>query len=130
MEILLPPGWPRPSGYANGIAATGRQIFVAGQIGWDTDGKIVSTDLTRQVTKALENIVAILDAGGAQPTHIARMTWYLTDREEYLREREKIGEAYRAVIGKHFPAMSLLFVYHLLEQGAKVEIEATAVVPD
>ena len=130
METLLPPGWPRPSGYANGISAQGRIVFVAGQIGWDANGQIVSKDLSEQVKKALENVVAVLMAGNAESNHIARMTWYLTDKEEYLRDRAKLGEAYRAVMGKHFPAMSLVFVKDLLEPGAKVEIEATAVVTE
>jgi enamine deaminase RidA (YjgF/YER057c/UK114 family) len=128
MEILLPEGWPRPSGYSNGISAQGRTIFVAGQIGWDKDGKIVSDLIVDQVRQALMNTVEVLRAGNAAPEHIARMTWYFTDKSEYLSALKGIGDAYRSVIGNHYPAMSLLFVEGLLEPGAKVEIESTAVV--
>jgi enamine deaminase RidA (YjgF/YER057c/UK114 family) len=130
MEILLPSGWPRPSGYSNGIAAQGRLLFVAGQIAWDDDGQIVSEDLAAQVGQALKNVLAVLQTGKAEGHDIVRMTWYLTDKEEYLKKRARIGEIYRAIIGKHYPAMSLLFVQDLLEPGAKVEIEVTAVIPD
>ena len=129
VDILLPAGWPRPQGYSNGVAASGRLVFVAGQIGWDQNGLIVSENLSAQVTQALSNVVAVLRSGGAEPENIVRMTWYFVDRAEYLQERPAIGESYRSVIGKHFPAMSLIFVNGLLEQGAKVEIETTAVVP-
>lgn len=129
MDILLPPGWPRPSGYSNGIATEGRLVFIAGQIGWDEEGRIVNEDLAAQVAQALSNTLAVLKAANAGPEHLVRMTWYLTDKEEYLRERRRIGEIYRSTIGKHFPAMSLLIVKDLLEPGAKVEIESTAVIP-
>ncbi len=102
---------------------------MAGQIGWDEKGLIVSENLSAQVSQALTNVVAVLRSGGAEPENIVRMTWYLVDRAEYLREKGEIGEIYRSVIGRHFPAMSLIFVSGLLEQGAKVEIEATAVAP-
>jgi enamine deaminase RidA (YjgF/YER057c/UK114 family) len=130
MDILLPSGWQRPSGYSNGVSARGRIVFVAGQIGWDESGHIVSDDLTAQVSRALENTVKVLRAGGADARHIARMTWYLTDKDEYLGKRAEIGEVYRAIIGTNYPAMSLLIVKDLLEIGAKVEIETTAVVPE
>ena len=129
MDILLPPGWPRPSGYSNGIVAEGRLVFIAGQIGWDESGKLVSEDLLGQIGQALNNTVAVLKTGDAKPEHLVRMTWYLTDREEYLKDRVRIGEVYRSIMGKHFPAMSVVFVADLVEEGAKVEIESTAVVP-
>jgi enamine deaminase RidA (YjgF/YER057c/UK114 family) len=130
MEILQPPGWPRPKGYANGIAAKGRLVFVAGQIGWTPDGKFPHADLAGQVRLALQNTVAVLRAGGAGPEHVVRMTWYVTDKREYAASQAAIGEAYREVMGRNFPAMALLVVSALLEDQAKVEIETTAVVPD
>jgi enamine deaminase RidA (YjgF/YER057c/UK114 family) len=130
IEILQPQGWMAPRGYSNGVTARGRQIFVAGQIGWNGQGQIVSDRLSEQVRQALENIVTVLTTGGAQPSHLVRLTWYVTNRDEYLGEAKEIGAAYRAVIGRHFPAMSVLQVSALAEARAKVEIEATAVVPD
>ena len=130
MHALQPPGWKRPKGYANGIAARGTLVFVAGQVGWDETEIFRSGDLAEQVRQALENIVAILAAGGAKPEHIVRMTWYLADKDEYNACLREIGEAYRAVIGKHFPVMTAVQVAGFVEHGAKVEIEATAVVPD
>ncbi len=130
MRSLQPPGWPRPRGYANGIEATGRLVFVAGQIGWDETGAFPSADLAGQVRRALENVVAVLAEAGAGPSNVARMTWYVTDRDEYLGSTGEIGAAYRAVMGRHFPVMSVVVVAGLLEVEAKVEIEATAVVPD
>lgn len=129
-QILLPPGWPRPSGYSNGIVARGRQVFIAGQIGWDAQQRFNSTRLTDQVRQALENIVAILAEAGGRPEHLVRLSWYLTRREDYLAELESIGEVYRSVIGRHFPAMTAVQVAALMEPEAKVEIEATAVIPD
>lgn len=129
-QILLPPGWPRPSGYSNGIVARGRQVFIAGQIGWDAQQRFNSTRLTDQVRQALENIVAILAEAGGRPEHLVRLSWYLTRREDYLAELEAIGEVYRSVIGRHFPAMTAVQVAALMEPEAKVEIEATAVIPD
>ena len=126
-EILQPPGWARPRGYANGIAAQGRQIFVSGQIGWDAEQHIVSDDLATQVRQALANIVAVLVCAGAKPEHLVRLIWYITSREEYYAAIAGIGAAYREVIGRHFPAMSVVVVTALLEPRAKVEIEATAV---
>jgi enamine deaminase RidA (YjgF/YER057c/UK114 family) len=129
-EIIQPPGWPMPQGYANAVAATGRQIFLAGQVGWDpVTGAFASDDLATQAAQALANIAAVLRAAGAEPRHLTRLTWYVTDRSEYLAARPAIGAAYRAVLGRHYPAMSLLVVHSLLEQQAKVEIEATAVIP-
>ena len=129
-EIIQPPGWPLPQGYANAVAATGRQIFLAGQVGWDPlTGAFASDDLATQAAQALANIAAVLQAAGAEPRHLTRLTWYVTDRSEYLAARPAIGVAYRAVLGRHYPAMSLVVVHALLEEQAKVEIEATAVVP-
>jgi enamine deaminase RidA (YjgF/YER057c/UK114 family) len=129
MKTLLPPGWRRPTGYSNGIVASGQVVFVAGQIGWDRDEHIVSGELPIQVRQALANVVAVLSEAGAGPEHVTRMTWYMTNKLEYLRERASIGEAYREIMGAHYPTMSLVIVSDLLEDGAKVEIEATAVVP-
>lgn len=129
MRALLPPGWAKPKGYANGIEAQGRLIFVAGQIGWDAQARLVGPDLVSQTRQALENIVAVLAEAGAKPSHIARMTWYVVDKSDYNRNLKAIGQAYRDTIGAQFPAMTLVQVADLLEPGAKVEIEATAVVP-
>ncbi|MBX7137680.1 MAG: RidA family protein [Oligoflexia bacterium] len=129
-KTLLPPGWGRPSGYSNGILTRGQLLFVAGQIGWEADHRVTTSDLADQVKQALQNIVAILKEGGAKPEHLVRLTWYVTDKQEYLAAAKRIGEVYREVIGTHYPAMSLLEVKDLLEDGAKVEIEATAVIPD
>jgi enamine deaminase RidA (YjgF/YER057c/UK114 family) len=129
-EIIQPPGWPVPQGYANAVAASGRQIFLAGQVGWDpVTGVLAGNDLAAQAAQALANIAAVLQAAGAEPRHLTRLTWYITDRAEYLAARPAIGAAYRAVLGRHYPAMSLLVVHSLLEERAKVEIEATAVIP-
>lgn len=129
-EILKPSGWPRPSGYSNGIAARGRQIFVAGQIGWNAEGRFPSDRLADQVRQALQNICAVLSEADAGPEHIVRLTWFITSREEYLSDLASIGAAYREVMGKHFPVMSVVQVVALIEARAKVEIEATAVVPE
>jgi enamine deaminase RidA (YjgF/YER057c/UK114 family) len=128
-ELLQPEGWPRPVGYANGVAARGRQIFVAGQIGWDPSGGL-APGLVPQVRQALENVVSVLRAGSAEPRHLVRMTWYVVDREAYRSARREIGKVYREVIGANFPAMTLVQVAALLEDGALVEIEATAVIPE
>lgn len=130
-QILQPPEWRAPRGYSNGIAvAAGRQIYVAGQIGWMAQGEFQSTRLAAQVKQALENICTVLAQADARAEHIVRLTWYVTSRAEYLAELKEIGVAYRAVMGKHFPAMSVVEVAALMEAEAKVEIEATAVVPD
>ena len=129
MQILQPPGWATPRGYANGIAATGRIVFVAGQVGWNANGAFESRDFVAQSRQALANIVAVLAEAGGRPEHIARMTWYVVDKDEYLASLTELGRAYREVIGSHFPAMTAVQVVALIEDGAKVEIEATAVVP-
>ena len=128
-QILLPEGWPRPRGYSNGVLAEGRQIFVAGQVGWDAQGRFESPDLAGQVKQSLENVLAVLAAADAGPEHIVRLTWYVTSRDEYHAQLQQIGTAYRAVMGKHFPAISVVQVVALMEAQAKVEIEATAVIP-
>ena len=128
-ELLQPKGWKPPKDYANGIAAEGRLVFVAGQIGWSEDAKLVSGDFVAQIERALMNVVAVLAEAGAEPRHIVRMTWFVTDKAAYVSLQREIGEAYRRVIGRHFPTMSLIVVKDLLEDGAKVEIEATAVIP-
>jgi enamine deaminase RidA (YjgF/YER057c/UK114 family) len=127
-EILQPPGWARPRGYANGVAATGRQVFVAGQIGWDAQQRFASDDFAAQVRQALANVVAVLACAGAGPEHIVRMTWYVTSRDEYNAALAEIGASYRELIGRNYPAMSVVVVAGLLEPRAKVEIEATAVI--
>ncbi len=129
-EILKPADWPRPSGYSNGIAAKGRQIFVAGQVGWNAQGRFTSDRLADQVRQALQNICTVLSEAKAGPEHIVRLTWFITSREEYLSDLANIGAAYREVMGKHFPVMSVVQVVALIEAPAKVEIEATAVVPE
>ncbi len=128
-EILQPKGWTSPQGYSNGLAATGRHVFIAGQIGWNAEGRMVGGDLVAQAEQALKNVVAVLAEAGGAPRHLARMTWYVTDKAAYVARRKEIGAAYRRVIGKHFPAMSLLVVAGLLEDDAQIEIEATAVIP-
>ncbi len=128
-ETLLPPGWPRPRGYANGIAASGRTIYTAGVIGWDEHERIVCDDLAGQFAQVLRNTVAILAEGGAAPEHIVRMTCYVTDRDAYVASLAEIGAAWRDIIGKNYPAMAVVAVAALVEHRAKVEIETTAVVP-
>ena len=129
MTILQPPGWPRPKGYSCGISAQGTSVFVSGQIGWDEHGRFPSPDIAGQVRQALRNVVAILGQAGARPEHVARMTWFITDKRAYLTAQHEIGASYRAVMGRHFPAMSVIEVSGLLEDQAVVEIEATAVIP-
>ncbi len=129
-EVLQPKGWAAPKGYANGIAAQGRQIFVAGQIGWNAQAQFESDDFVAQVEQALKNVVDILAAAGAEPRHLVRLNWYVTDKAEYAARQREIGEAYRRTIGRHFPAMTLLVVAGLLEPRAKVEIEGTAVIAE
>lgn len=130
MQVLLPPGWPRPRGYANGVTARGRMVFVAGMIGWDADGNFHTDSLGGQVRQALENIVAVLKAGDAKPEHIVRMTWYVTSKQEYIEAYPEIGRAFRELIGSFNAAMTAVEVTALVEDRAKVEIEVTAVVPD
>jgi len=129
MKILQPPGWPRPLGYANGIAATGTVVFVAGQIGWNSQGAIVTDDLVGQVRQALQNVVAVLAEAGARPEHITRMNWYLTSKSQYLARRREIGAVFREVIGVYHAAMTAVEVTALVEDRAQVEIEVTAVLP-
>jgi enamine deaminase RidA (YjgF/YER057c/UK114 family) len=128
-QTLEPAGWKPPRGYANGIAASGRTLYLGGMIGWDADQRLVSDDFVDQATQCLRNIVAVLAEAGAGPEHLVRMTWFITDRGEYLANLKRLGGAYREVLGGHFPAMSMVQVVALMEPGAKVEVEATAVVP-
>jgi enamine deaminase RidA (YjgF/YER057c/UK114 family) len=130
MEILQPPGWPRPRGYANGVAARGRLVFVSGMIGWNDNGQFETDDFAGQARRALLNIVAVLREAGAGPEHIVRMTWYVVDKRAYLAASAALGAAYREIIGAHYPAMTAVEVRALIEDRARVEIEATAVVPD
>lgn len=130
-EVIQPEGWPQPSGYANGIVATGRVLAIAGQIGWNPETlKFRSEGFIDQVRTTLENVVTVLRAAGAGPEHVVRMTWFITDRSAYVENTRLIGEVYRDVFGKHYPAMSVVVVAGLVEQKAKVEIEATAVLPE
>jgi enamine deaminase RidA (YjgF/YER057c/UK114 family) len=128
LQFLQPEGWAPAKGYANGVAATGRQIFVAGQIGWNAQQQFETDDFVAQAEQALRNIVAVLAEAGAGPQHVTRMTWYVVDKRAYLAAGRDLGAAYRRVFGKHFPAMSAVQVVALMEDRARVEIEATAVV--
>jgi len=130
LQILLPAQWPRPKGYSHGIVAQGRQVFVAGQVGWDREGRFPSARMADQVKQSLENIVAVLAEAHGRPQHIVRLTWYVTSRDEYLAQLKEIGAAYRAVMGRHYPTMTAVQVAALMESQAKVEIEACAVIPD
>lgn len=127
MKPLLPAGWPRPSGYSNGILAEGRQVFVAGMVGWDRHGRFAN-GLVNQFRQVLENTVAVLHEGGATPADIVRMTWYIKDLDDYRKNLAGVGEAYRDVIGKNFPAMAVVGVSDLVEPDALLEIETTAVI--
>ena len=129
MELLHPKHWRPAKGFANGVAAHGRQVFVAGQVGWNGDQEFASDDFVAQVEQALSNIREVLAQAGASPKHLVRLTWYVIDKGEYVARLKEVGEAYRRVIGRHFPAMTLVQVGGLLEERAKVEIEATAVIP-
>ena len=129
IELLQPPNWPRPKGYANGVAARGKLVFTAGQVGWDAGQRFPDT-LAEQVEQALLNVSAVLAEAGAGPEHLVRLTWFVTDRQAYLDAQAEIGAAYRRVLGQHYPAMSLVVVSALVEADALVEIEATAVIPD
>ena len=130
MNILQPPGWPRPKGYSNGISASGLTIYTAGVIGWDESEMLVSHRLDLQFEQVLKNIVAILAEGGAKPEHVVRMTVYITDRPQYLRLRDELAPIWKSIMGSHYPAMALVEVKGLVNQSALVEIEATAVVPE
>ena len=130
IEVLQPAGWAAPKGYANGIAAGGRLVFVGGQIGWNADQQFETTEFVGQARQALANVVAVLAAAGGRPEHLVRMTWYVVDKREYLASARALGAAYREIIGRHFPAMTAVEVRALMEDAARVEIEATAVIPD
>ena len=130
MNFLQPPGWATPKGYANGVAARGTLVFVGGQIGWNGDQQFESDDFIAQTKQALQNVHAVMACAGAGPEHMVRMTWYITDRDEYNARLRELGSAYRDVMGKHFPAMTCVEVSRLVEARAKVEIEVTAVLPD
>ena len=129
MKTLLPEGWPRPKGYANGIMAEGKMVFVAGQIGWTPDGVFEATDFLGQLRQTLQNTMDVLKEAGAGPEHIARMTWYVTSRTEYLENLKGMGEIWRDLMGKNYPAMACVEVSGLMEEAAKIEIETTAVLP-
>src|SRR5512137_154232 len=129
-KVIDVPGWKRPRGYSNGISARGRLLFVAGQVGWTAEERMVSDAFVPQVAQALENVRAVLAAGGARPEHLARVTIYVTDRALYEREAAQVGEAWRRILGRVYPAMTLVEVAGLLEHGALVEVEATAVIPE
>ena len=128
-RILQPEGWAKPLGYANGVMAEGRQIYVGGQIGWNGNGEFESDDIVDQIRQTLANIVAILAAGGARPNHLVSMTWYFIDKREYLSRSKEIGAVYREIMGRHYPTMAALQVSALIEDRAKVEIQAIAVIP-
>jgi enamine deaminase RidA (YjgF/YER057c/UK114 family) len=130
MRIVQPEGWPRPRGYANGVVAEGRVLFISGQVAWDERELFHSDDIVDQVRQALKNTLTMLEAGGAKPGHVARMTWYITDKREYMARGKEIGEVWRELMGAHYPAMSMVQVAALMEARAKVEIETTAVIPD
>jgi enamine deaminase RidA (YjgF/YER057c/UK114 family) len=129
-KTLLPPGWPRPKGYANGIMAKGQMLFTAGIVGWDEQERFVSSDIAGQLRQILLNTLAVLAEAGAGPEHIVRMTWYITSRDEYLAQLAEIGAAYRELMGRNFPTMAVVEVTALVEAEAKIEVETTAVVPE
>ena len=129
-KVLQPEGWVKPVGYSNGVAAKGRLVFVAGQVGWNARGEFETDDFVGQFRQCLKNIVAVLAEAGAEPAHITSMTWYFIDKQDYLRNLKAIGAAYREVIGRHYPAMTAMQVAALIEDRAKIEIQAIAVVPE
>ncbi len=129
-QVLQPPGWAAPKGYSNGVVASGRQVYLAGQIGWNEAQQLVSNRFAGQFRQALQNILTLLAQAGGRPEHLVRLTWFVTNLDEYRAEMKDIGAAYREVLGRHYPPMSVVQVAGLVEPGAKVEIEATAVVPD
>ncbi len=130
MRILQPPGWARPKGFSNGIAVRGgTTVYIAGQVGWTGEGKWEARDFAGQFEQALRNILSVLAQAGGKPEHVVRLTWYVLDREEYLGALKEVGRAYRELMGRHFPAMTVVQVGGLVEEGARLEIEATAVVP-
>ncbi|MEO9902046.1 RidA family protein [Nisaea sp.] len=127
---VQPEGWAKPKGYANGILASGKVLFIGGQIGWNGAQVFETNDFIGQMEQALRNILAVLEAAGGSPEHLTRLTWYVTDKKEYLDNQKAVGEAYRRVLGYHFPAMTMVVVADLIEDAAKIEIEATAVLPE
>jgi enamine deaminase RidA (YjgF/YER057c/UK114 family) len=129
-DSINPPGWPRPSGYSNGILARGRYLAISGQIGWNERGELVDGGFVEQSRQALRNVIAVLTAAGGTSEHLVRLTWYIVDKNEYRAGLEELGKSYREIVGQHYPAMALVQVADLLEEGARVEIEATAVLPD
>ena len=128
-DFLHPKSWKQPRGFANGVVAEGRMVFLAGQIGWNAEQKFESHDFVAQAAQALANIVALVEEAGGKAEHVTRMTWFITDKQEYLARLSELGKAYQAVMGRHFPAMTMVEVAALIEDQAKVEIEATAVLP-
>jgi enamine deaminase RidA (YjgF/YER057c/UK114 family) len=128
-QFLHPRHWKRANGYANGVVAEGRTVFVAGQVGWNADQQFESRDFVAQIRQALENVVTIVREAGGRPEHITRLTWFIIDKRDYVSRLPEVGEAYRSVMGKHFPAMTMVQVAGLVEDGARVEIEASAVLP-
>lgn len=130
LQFLQPPGWTAPKGYANGVVARGRIVFVGGMIGWNAAQQFESADFVAQARQALVNVVAVLAEAGARPEHVARINWYVVDKREYLACGNALGAAYREIMGRHFPAMTAVEVVSLMEDAARVEIEATAVIPD
>lgn len=129
MQILQPPGWMRPRGYSNGIVTSGRLVFISGQIGWDAQCQFQARDFVGQARQALENVLTVLAEAGGEPQHISHMTWYLVDKQEYLASGRALGEVYRQLMGRHYPAMTAVQVAALVEDLARVEIEAVAVIP-
>ena len=130
MEVLLPPNWPKPKGYSNGIVASGRFVFVSGQVGWDENEQFASDNFAEQLEQTLRNTMAVLAEAGASAAHVVRMTWYITDKQDYLANLARVGQIYREFMGSHYPVMSMVIVKGLLEERAKLEIETTAVVPE
>lgn len=129
MTILQPPNWVRPKGYSNGIAVSGRQVFLAGLVGWNEKEEFEAEDFAEQARQALENIVAVLAEAGGRPEHLVRLTWFIGDKSDYMAARSQVGAHYREIIGAHYPAMSVIEVAGFIEDGARLEIEATAVIP-
>ena len=130
VKILQPKGWPRPKGYSNGISASGQTIFVSGMVGWNEQGKLVGPDFISQARQALHNVVAVLSEASARPEDIVRMNWYVADKAEYLAAQKQLGKVYRQIMGAHYPAMTAVQIAGLVEDGARVEIEVTAVIAD
>jgi enamine deaminase RidA (YjgF/YER057c/UK114 family) len=130
MKCLQPAHWPRPKGYANGVVASGRTVFVSGMVGSDAQGNLVAGDFVKQACQTLKNIVEVLSEAGAKPEHIVRMNWYVVDKNEYIGSFKELGVVYREIIGRHYPAMTAVQVASLIEDAARLEVEVTAVVPD